>query len=85
MLTTLLGSTGAGGIITGLAYIGCVTALAVTGHISGSDALVAFGIIGGGATAVTAAHVSGTAVGQALQTPPPQPVAVAEPKPTVTV
>jgi len=65
MFTNLLGTPGLGGLITALAFIGAVVALTITGHISGADALAALGILGGGATAVTATHVTGNALTKA--------------------
>jgi hypothetical protein len=85
MWNNLLGAPGTAGLITGLAYLGAVTALAITGHITGADALVALGILGGGATAVTATHVAGNAITKAAGAtvtagaapdPPPAPPAV---------
>lgn len=84
MWNGLLGAPGTAGLVTGLAYLGAVVALAVTGHISGTDALAALSLLGGGATAVTATHVAGNAItkantlsagtGVAPQSPAPAPV-----------
>jgi hypothetical protein len=65
MIRALLTSTGGAATAVALAFMGCVTALAITGHITGSEALVAFGIVGGGGTAVGAAHVTGSVVSAA--------------------
>jgi hypothetical protein len=65
MIRTLLSATGAAGVVSGLAFMGCITALTITGHMSSQDALTAFGIVGAGATAVTATHVAGNAINTA--------------------
>jgi hypothetical protein len=65
VVRALLSSTGGAATALALAFMGCITALAITGHITGSDALVAFGIVGGGGTAVGAAHVTGQVVSSA--------------------
>jgi len=68
VLSNLISAPGLAGVAVALAYLGCITALAMTGHISGQDALVALGIVGGGATAVTATHVTGNAMVKAAGT-----------------
>lgn len=70
MRTTLVG------LVLALAAIGCATALAITGHIPGSDAelIITATVTGGGALA--GAHVGGNvAVTAAGQSTPAAPVA----------
>jgi hypothetical protein len=60
MFTKLTSIPGGAGLLLALATLGCATALAINGDISGADAMtVIVGLsIGGGA--VTAAHVGGS-------------------------
>ena len=46
-------------VAIGLAIIGCTTALAITGHVSGDVAINTFLLVGGGAIGITGAHVGG--------------------------
>ena len=61
-------------VAIGLAIIGCTTALAITGHVSGDVAINTFLLVGGGAIGITGAHVGGVvASGSAGSTAVPAP------------
>lgn len=51
--------SGLSGLVLAVAVIGCVTALSITGHIPGNDALIAIVGVATGGTGIVAAHVGG--------------------------
>lgn len=47
-------------VAVGVAIIGCTTALAITGHVSGDTAVNTLVLVGGATAGITGAHVGGT-------------------------
>ena len=79
MTTISAKAAGLAGLVVALAVIGSLTALAITGHISGADALTGIGFIAAGGTGVVGAHIGGSVAANAAAAPaaPADPVAAA--------
>lgn len=71
MPTLLTNNPAWAGFLLALALIGCTTALAVTGHISGDAALATFGLVGGAGGGIVGAHVGGQVANSAGNPPAP--------------
>jgi hypothetical protein len=73
MFTSLRGGPLYAATIIVIAIVAAATALAWHGTLSGSDWLIIATPILAGVVGVTSAHVAGTALGNALNTPPVSP------------
>lgn len=81
-MTVNLGSNAVvAGLVTGLAVLGCETALTITGHM-GADIVAATGtlLIGGG-TGILGSHVGATAATTAASSASPTPDQTSAPSP----
>lgn len=67
--TLLTKSPAWAGFLLALALIGCTTALAITGHISGDAALATFGLVGGAGGGIVGAHIGGQVANNATSPP----------------